>query len=109
MEAEPVARTRPLRGLVHLVPDAVLYSPSAGVEVEIRPNGKRSYGSIGSGQGQVVGSDEVFFLPGKIEISRVRCLQELERVSGGGQLCHRFIVRGHWRQPSTSWKDRRLR
>jgi len=109
VEGETVARTRPLPGLVHLVLNAILYATSAGVEVEVRPGGMHSHGAIGSGKGQAVGSDEVFFLPGKIEISRVRRLQELERVSGGRQLFHRFMVRGHWRRPSTSWKDRRLR
>jgi len=39
----------------------------------------------------------------------VRKLQELERVSGGRSILHRFMVRGHWRRAAASWKDQRIR
>jgi hypothetical protein len=57
----------------------------------------------------VFSSENVYFLPGAIEISSVRKLQELERVSGGRSILHRFMVRGHWRRAAASWKDQRIR
>jgi hypothetical protein len=54
-------------------------------------------------------SEDVYLLPGKIEICQVHKLQALERVRSGRQLLHRFMVRGHWRYPPAGWKDRRMR
>jgi hypothetical protein len=54
-------------------------------------------------------SDSVFLLPGKIEIGRVRKLQELSRAPGGRPILARFLVRGHWRRPPKNWTDQRLR
>lgn len=54
-------------------------------------------------------SESLFLLPGKISISRLRALRELERTDTGGQLFSRFMVRGHWRRPSAAWNDKRLR
>ena len=57
----------------------------------------------------VFSSENVYFLPGKIEISRVRHFQELERVETGRRILHRFMVRGHWRRPVANWTDQRMR
>jgi hypothetical protein len=57
----------------------------------------------------VFSSENVYFLPGAIEITRVRKLQELERISGGREILHRFMVRGHWRRAAPGWKDQRVR
>src|SRR5207244_1024108 len=57
----------------------------------------------------VFSSEDVYFLPGKIEISQVRRLQSLERVGVGRRLLHRFMVRGHWRHAPLGWKDQRVR
>lgn len=57
----------------------------------------------------VCSSESVYFLPGAMEISRVRELQELERISGGRQILHRFMVRGHWRRAAPGWTDKRMR
>ena len=54
-------------------------------------------------------SDSVFFLPGTIDIRRVRQLEELSRAPGGRAMFARFMVRGHWRRPAKNWMDRRLR
>src|SRR5262249_38977419 len=54
-------------------------------------------------------SEDVFFLPGKIPISQVRRLREMERSSSGQALMARFMVRGHWRRANPSWVNQRVR
>lgn len=108
----PPAAVRPLSGLMHVILNAVLYATSAGVEPETRmsPRTARAGRAVKPGlTAPVFSSEEVFFLPGAIEISSVRRMQELERAPGGGQLLHRFMVRGHWRRPAASWKERHVR
>ncbi len=104
-------RSRPLPALLHLALSAILYATSAGVEPQVRrPSTDRTKVLRAPGAPPpVFSSDEVFFLPGTISISEVRRMQELERVPSGRQLLHRFMVRGHWRRPARSWKDRRNR
>lgn len=88
--------------------NAVLYATSPGVEPQRRrqPAG-RGHAAASSDDGY--GSDEVWFLPGVIKISRLRQLQELERVPSGRKLLHRHLVRGHWRRPPKSSQDPRPR
>jgi hypothetical protein len=57
----------------------------------------------------IFSSESVFFLPGAVEISAVRRIQELERIPSGRTIACRFMVRGHWRRPNASWKDQRIR
>jgi hypothetical protein len=87
----------------------VLYATSAGVEAEPRTDRKSRTGSPKGQARRVFTSEEVFYLPGPIEISNTKHLQELGRTVEGGKLLHRFMVRGHWRRPNPSWKDQRLR
>jgi hypothetical protein len=102
------APARPLPGLLQVVLNAILYATSAGVEPQVRtaprPSVKRD-----AGENRLFSSDEVFFLPGKIRISKLRQMQELERVPSGRKLLHRFMVRGHWRRAAKHWKEQRLR
>lgn len=98
--------TNPLRGLVRIVVNAILYATSAGVEAEVRappPSGKQRVAPA------AVTSESVYFLPGAIEISQLRRLQALERIPEGRRILRRYMVRGHWRRPAPSWTDRRLR
>ena len=98
----------PLAGLVHVVVNAILYATSPGVEPQTRRKpARRRHAASSSEEGY--SSDQVWFLPGVIKISRLRQLQELERVPSGRKLLHRHMVRGHWRRPPKSWKDQRLR
>lgn len=55
--------------------------------------------------------EDVFYLPGKIDIRRLEQLQQVERVGDGGgkSLMTRFMVRGHYRRANPGWKDQRLR
>lgn len=97
--------------LVGLVLNGILYATSAGVNAEPRPPRRtaRTQDRGGSDAALAFTSDEVFHLPGPIEISRAKELQDLGKTSEGRRLIHRFMVRGHWRRPNPSWKDQRLR
>lgn len=103
---------RPLRGLLQLMLNAVLYITSPGVEPQAKKSPHRkgqNWNSKPSSAKTPISSENVFFLPGAIEISHVRKLQELERSPGGGKMLHRFMVRGHWRRAAAHWRDQRLR
>jgi len=95
----------PLRGLLRLVINAILYATSAGVAPEVRKVPAKK----GSTRGVEPSSDSVYYLPGKIDIRGVRQLQKLQRAPGGRQMVSRFMVRGHWRRPLKNWTDQRLR
>lgn len=99
----------PLRRLFHLVFNSILYATSAGVDPQLRSSPPNTSGSSFRPQGQavVVTSESVYSLPGAIEISRVRKLQELERLSSGREILHGSMVRGHWRRAAPGSKDQR--
>lgn len=99
----------PLQGLVHAVVSAVLYATSPGAPPRDAPSSGAPARANRSGDIDVPVSDEVFHLPGTIDISRLRQLESLERVQTGRKLLHRFLVRGHWRRPAKSYKDQRPR
>lgn len=103
-----VPDTSPLRGLLRLVINAVLYATSAGVAPEVRAPAARPRIQHGSNASRP-SSASVFFLPGKIDIRRVRQMQDLERAPGGRAMLARFMVRGHWRRAQKGWSDQRLR
>jgi hypothetical protein len=98
---------RPLRGLVQVVLNAIVYATSSGVEPRAYPRPRAQTAS--PREVPTASSDEVYHLPGTIPISRLRQMQELERAPGGRGLLHRFLVRGHWRRPSAGWKNQRMR
>jgi len=111
MEGEQVtlARVRPLPALLRVVTNAVLYATSAGVEPERRPTSRASRGGSAPGDAALELAEEVYFLPGRITISVARQYQAVERGREGGQLMHRFMVRGHWRRANATWQDQRVR
>ncbi len=105
-----VSHANPLRGLLQVVINAILYATSAGVTPEVRLAGSGSASPRHRGMEPIsYSSDEVYFLPGAIEISQVRHLEELGRISGGREILRRFMVRGHWRRPAANWKEQRMR
>lgn len=100
----------PLRGLLQVTINSILYATSAGVEAEVRTPQERTPAASPSSSGSAaVSSESVYYLPGAIEISHVRRLQELHRLSSGRSLLRRFMVRGHWRRAAAGWEDQRLR
>jgi hypothetical protein len=98
----------PARGLFRLIVNAILYASSASVVPEKRVPAPQSTMRRALGV-TPPSSDSVYFLPGTIDIRQVRKIQELQRAPQGGALLARFMVRGHWRRPSASWADQRLR
>jgi hypothetical protein len=101
----PPPDTHPVRGLLRTTINAILYATSAGVSSE-RKSPPASRGPTAT---RVFSSDDVFYLPGTIDISRVRKLQELERAPEGRVVMRRYMVRGHWRRAAKTWADQRLR
>jgi hypothetical protein len=109
---DPVFRAPELRKLVHLVVNALLYATSAGQpSVQLPPSGRRPRPAREGGRssGKTYTDDDVFFLPGTIDIGRVKALRSLEATESGRTVLRRFMVRGHWRRPAQGWKDQRLR
>lgn len=115
--SDPVFLAPEMKKLVHLTINAILYSTSRLLEPKtVGPQGKRRRarrgpGGPGPGRRSSKGySDEdVFHLPGTIDITSMKRLRELERTDGGLQVLRRFMVRGHWRRAAATWGDQRLR
>lgn len=104
-----VKTTSPLHGLLQVVVNAMLYATSSGVEPEARPGAPRPAATARSKGSRVFTSEDVFYLPGAIDISQVRKLEELARVGEGREALRRCMVRGHWRRAAKNWSDQRLR
>jgi hypothetical protein len=107
IEGQAVPRSRPLPGLLQVVLNAILYATSAGVEPEVRAVPKQRRRA--PDPRPVFSSEEVYYLPAPIKISKVRQMQALSRTSGGREMLHRFMVRGHWRRPAANWKEQHPR
>jgi hypothetical protein len=105
---DPILTAPETRSLVHQVINAILYATSAGVEPVPKGPPKPREPSAPR-QARVHSGEEVFYLPGRIDITQVRRLQEVERSREGSSLMHRFMVRGHWRRPAANWKVQRPR
>jgi hypothetical protein len=106
---EPVvADASPLRGLLRTAINSILYATSADVKSELRLALDKVTHRSGSNVSKL-SSEEVYFLPGTIDITRVRKIQEIERAPQGGEMLRRYMVRGHWRRAQQNWTDRRLR
>jgi len=101
----------PLARLFHVARGAILHAtlPSAQRVDRAPPTPGRRRTSGEDPDGPRWSSDQVVFLPGTIDISRVRQLEALERAPGGRELLQRFLVRGHWRRPNPSWHDQSMR
>ena len=107
-DRERLSCSTPLQRLLRLVVNAILYATSANAVTELREPPQRRDGRPGrTGRGHVT-SEAVHYLPGKIDITRLRQLQLYVR-GGGGDLLHRSMVRGHFRRANPDWSDRRKR
>jgi len=123
---DPVFQSPELHDLLHLVFNAVLYATSAGVEIREVPSPARKAREAirrATGRAQRTArrrvermlrsgtAEDVFFLPGRIEI-RQAAEADGEGTFGegaGSSPSTRFMVRGHWRRANSSWKDQRPR
>lgn len=105
----PIFTCAPLRDLIRLGINAVLYATSTDVRSEARepepePAAEpRSLGRVAST------SETVHFLPGTIDIATLRAIQRARRGSSDFQVIHQAMVRGHWRRAGSDWRDRQLR
>jgi hypothetical protein len=119
-DLDPVFAVPELRQLVQLVINAILFATSSPTWPVIasplkKAERRKSRGDakeqartrrrIESLRSEHTGED-VWHLPGRIPISQVRALRELQRGSDGGALFARFMVRGHWRRAPETWRDR---
>jgi hypothetical protein len=118
---DPAVSSQALQSLLHLVINAVLYATSAECERrELAPrrdttrSPRRERKATAS---SMLTGETVFFLPGKLQISQITTDSDhgSEPPSSdrspitGREILKRFPVRGHWRRPSESWKDQRIR
>ncbi|WP_170135647.1 YecA family protein [Nannocystis exedens] len=105
---DPLFCCAPLEGLLRLVINALLHATSAESESQRRePPAKRAEARP-RGPARHYSSETIHFLPGKIDISLLRRIQQVIR-GGGGELLHRSLVRGHFRGPHPAWKDQRIK
>lgn len=109
-EALPVFSSTPLRGLLELVVNAMLYATSADVEVEeLAPSKPSTQRQPPARKAPLFTSETVFFLPGKIDIGAARQVQRTRFGGKGAEQARRCMVRGHWRRAHESWSDQRPR
>jgi hypothetical protein len=105
----PIFECAALRQLLGLIINAILYATSAEAQPERCPQPERCQppGRAVVGERRAFSSEQVYYLPGKIDIRTLRKLQRLRRQSGHGQLTSRSLVRGHWRRANWRWQDQR--
>ena len=118
---DPIFLAPELKALAHLVINAILYATSAHLDpIILEPaRGRRGKGARKKGRSENHAdatvlrlgrsSEAVYYLPGTIDISRIRSLRDIENSHEGRKIMTRFMVRGHWRRALPSWKDQRLR
>lgn len=123
LPAEPFFRSEEVKRLVHVVLNAILYatsadgwavlpSPAAEIRRKAREFGDRKRWRAETRARQVLGTrsgEDVFHLPGRITISQIRRLREIESSREGAEIMARFMVRGHWRRAQEGGKDPRPR
>lgn len=99
-----IFRCTPLRELLRLVLNTILYATSADAEPA------SSVGPPVRGEaGPPLESDSVFHLPGKIDIGALRQLKRAVQGSTDRRQVQRCMVRGHWRAAAKTYKDQRAR
>ncbi|MFT3766898.1 MAG: SEC-C domain-containing protein [Minicystis sp.] len=101
-----IVASPPLRGLLGLVFNAILYATSADADaVPGDPRGQDAPAPRRRRNGQTAPTGGVFRLPGKIDITSLRQLKQVRRGASDVQAIRRCMVRGHWRRAGKSWKD----
>jgi hypothetical protein len=106
---DPTHRSGRLARVLRVVLNAVFYATSAGVEHVPKKSQQPPQKAGSSKKAALQTSDEVYHLPGFIDLELARRVESLERAPGGRALLHRFMVRGHWRRAAPGWADQRVR
>ena len=108
-ELDPLFGRPELKQLIHLVLNCVLYATTAHLDATILPPpGPRAQPSH-MRPGKPYSNEDVFYLPGRIPISRIRQMRDMAANTEGRRFFARFMVRGHWRRPAPNWKEQALR
>jgi len=105
-ELSTIVASPPLKCLLGLVFNAILYATSSEAEpIAGDPRGPHTPTPRHRRNGTLPPSNGVFRLPGKIDITALRQLKRVRRGAGDVQATRRCMVRGHWRRPGKNWKD----
>lgn len=102
-ELSPIFACVPMRHLLHLVMNMILHMTScrpAPEGVSTEPRGGLRFEPTGG-----IHSEEVFHLPGTIDISMLRSIQQARRGAFSREQIHRCMVRGYRRRANPNWKD----
>jgi hypothetical protein len=105
----PLYESTPLRDLLALVVNALLYATSQDAELHEMAPSKPHAGKTSKDKPSILTSETVFHLPGTIDI---KTLEHVKRARRGGrerELSVRCMVRGHWRRANPRWSDQRPR
>jgi hypothetical protein len=103
----PLYESTPLRDLLSLVANALLYATSADAEArEVQPGSSTKKNERGL---PIFTSETVFHLPGTIDIKTLEQVRKARRGGREHDLTRRCMVRGHWRRAQEGWEDQRPR
>lgn len=105
-----------IKALVHLAINAILYTTCSdfrfherkppGTHQSTRPISRKERRAQ---QRSGLSGETIFYLPGRIKIGSAQSTGASSSGVAEWKLSKRFWVRGHWRRPSPSWSDQRLR
>jgi hypothetical protein len=105
----PIYESAPLRDLLGLVVNALLYATSKDADVrEVEP-GRTATRKKNDREIPIFTSETVFHLPGTIDITTLEQLKKARRGGREHELTRRCMVRGHWRRAQQGWEDQRPR
>jgi hypothetical protein len=105
----PIYESAPLRDLLGLVVNALLYATSKDADVrEVEP-GRTATRKKNDREIPIFTSETVFHLPGTIDITTLQQLKKARRGGREHELTRRCMVRGHWRRAQQGWEDQRPR
>ena len=117
-ERDLIFSTPELKKLLHLVLNALMYATSVqadalqvarGATITGPKKKKRQAQARAKGVLLARSGDDVYHLPGTIDISHLRSLTNLGGTAEGQSILKRSMVRGHWRRAASDWKDQRAR
>lgn len=102
-ELSPIFSCIPMRHLLHLVLNTILCVTHTrmGESASPPPSGHRS----GVQSLPKWSSEEIYDLPGTIDISLLRAIRRARRGAVSREQLHRCLVRGYYRRASPNWKD----
>jgi len=112
----PLFSTPQVREVVRLAINAILYTTCSDFRFEERksPVARPGWRPLSRKHRRAqerasLSGETVFYLPGRITIGGSGSSSSGHQAESSWKLSKRFWVRGHWRRPSPSWTDQRLR